>query len=45
MLCDALEGYGGDGVGGREAKEGGDICSCIHIADSPCCKAEANTAL
>ena len=45
MLRDDLEGWGGDGVAGREAKGGGNICLWIHIADSPCCKAEANTAL
>ena len=30
MLCDDLEGW--DGVGGREAQKGGDIC--IHTVDS-----------
>ena len=29
------------GVGGKEAKEGGDMC--IHIADSHSCMAEINT--
>ena len=29
--------------GGREAKEGGDIC--MHIDDSHCCTAETNTTL
>ena len=41
MLCDDLEGW--DGRGGREAKEGGDIC--IGVIDSCCCTAETNTAL
>ena len=38
MLCDNLWGCAEEG--GREAKEGGDIC--IHIADSYCCTAETN---
>ena len=29
--------------GGREAQEGGDICT--HMGDSDCCAAEANTTL
>ena len=42
MICDDLEGWGGDG-GEREAQEVGDIC--IYIADSCCCTAETNTTL
>ena len=40
MLCDDLQGW--DGVGGKEAPVGRDIC--IHIADS-LCTAESNTTL
>ena len=39
MLCDDLEGW--DGVGFREAQEGGDVF--ILLADSRCCIAETNT--
>ena len=38
----SLQIMGGMGSGGREVREGGDIC--IHIADSLCCTAETNTA-
>ena len=38
MLCDDL-----DGLGGRVAQEGGDIC--IHIADSLCFTAETKATL
>ena len=31
MLCDNLEGWGGEG-GGKRVQEGGDIC--IPVADS-----------
>ena len=41
-LCDDLEGWNG-GYGGKEAPEGGDVCTCI--ADSLCCTAETNTTL
>ena len=41
MLCGDLDG--GDGGGGREVQEGGDIY--IHIADSLCCATETNTTL
>ena len=41
MLCDDLAGW--DGVGGREAQGGGDIC--IRIADSLCYTAEAKATL
>ena len=43
MLCDRLEGW--DGEGGRETQEGGDMGMCVCIADSLCCRAEANTPL
>ena len=39
----SLQIMGGMGSGGREVREGGDIC--IHIADSLCCTAETNTTL
>ena len=42
VLCDDLVGWD-RGLGMREAHEGGDIC--IHIADSLCYTAEANTTL
>ena len=42
MLCDALEGWGGE-RGGGDIQERGDIC--IHIADSGCCTAGTNTTL
>ena len=42
MICDDLDGWD-RGRGGREVQEGGDIG--IHIADSLCYKAEANTPL
>ena len=32
MLCDNLEGWGGEGGGTRVQEEGGDIC--IPVADS-----------
>ena len=38
MLCDALEGQ--NGVGGKETKQGGNIC--IHTADSLGCMPETN---
>ena len=41
-LCDNLEGWDGMG-GGREAQEGGDICT--HMVDSCHCMAETNTIL
>ena len=34
---------GGDGLGGGDTQERGDIC--IHIADSLQCTAETNTVL
>ena len=40
VLCDGLEGGVGIGGGGK-VKEGEDIC--IHMANSCCCMAEANT--
>ena len=39
MLCDDLEGW--NGGSGREAQEGGDMCT--FTADSHCCMAETNT--
>ena len=41
MLCNDLEGWGGEG--GRETQERGDIG--IHIVDSLRCTAETNTTL
>ena len=42
MLCKDLTGWdGGEGDGGREAPEGGDIC--MHVASSLCCTTETNT--
>ena len=35
VLCDGLEGFGG-----REAREGGDVCT--RITDSRCCSAETS---
>ena len=45
VLCGRLEGW--DGEGGREGDAGGRTCGsvCVCIADSLCCKAEANTPL
>ena len=40
VFCDDLEGWG-EGWGGREVQEEGDIC--IHIADSLGCIAGTNT--
>lgn len=41
MICDDLQGL--DGVDSREAYEGGVIC--IHVSESHCCVAAANTTL
>ena len=43
MLCVDLEGW--DREDGREAQEGGDMETCMHMADSLCCTTETNTAL
>ena len=42
MLCDDLNGQDRGGVRGRLKRKGG---ICIHIVDSRCCTAEANTTL
>ena len=42
VLCDNLEGWGGEG-GGTEVQEGGN--KCIPKADSHWCVAETNTML
>ena len=42
MLCDDLNGQDQGGVRGRLKRKGG---ICIHIVDSRCCTAEANTTL
>ena len=44
-ICDDLEGLDRDGVweGGREASEGGDICTLM--TDSHYCTPETNTTL
>ena len=42
MLWDDLQGWDG-GVGRREVQEGRD--TCIHMADSRCCMAQADTML
>ena len=42
LWVDSRGGMGGVG-GGREAQEGGDICT--HIAESLHCRAEINTTL
>ena len=41
MLCEDLEEW--DGGGGREAREGGGICT--HMSDSLHCTAETSTPL
>ena len=41
MLCDDLDGW--NGGSGREAQEGGDMCT--FMADSHCCMAKTNTTL
>ena len=41
VLCDDLRG--GMERGGREAREGGDVCT--HAADSLCCTVETNRTL
>ena len=43
MLCDDLEGW--DREDGREAQEGGDMGTCMHMADSLCCATETKTVL
>ena len=43
MLRDDLEGWDAGGWGGKEAQQGGDICT--HIDDSLRCTAETNTTL
>ena len=43
MLCDDLEGWGRED--GREAQEGGDMGTCMHIPDWLCCATETNTVL
>ena len=42
VLCDNLEGWGGEG-GGKEVQEGEVIC--MPMADSCGCMAETNTTL
>ena len=42
VLCDNLEGWGGEG-GGRVVLQGGD--TCLPVADSCSCMAEAITVL
>ena len=44
MLRNDLTGWdGGEGDGGREDQEGGDIC--MHVANSLCCTTETNTTV
>ena len=43
MFCDDLEGW--DREDGREALEGGDMGTYMHMADSLCCATEINTVL
>ena len=43
MLCDDLERWVKEV--GREAQEGRDMGTCVHMADSLCCATETNTVL
>ena len=43
MLCDDLEGW--DREDGREAQEGGDMGTRMHMADLLCCATETNRVL
>ena len=42
VLCDNLEGWMGDGLGGRFKREGN---ICILTAESRCCMAKTSTTL
>ena len=41
MLCDDLERWGRENE--REAQEGGDMETCMHMADLLCCATETNS--